>query len=433
MNSWETKRIIIYSPSSLIRVSVGNLFSSLGVRTHQIVLCSTPEVAGHELDRQTPDVLVCDGDLDRGEATGLFRRLAAVLPQGRNSLTMLLTGNRSQVTIAKAASENIDLYVLKPFTPFEVKTAVLEAWASKEHPHQYLEVLTQGKKELAGAQQVESAMRTLEILRSVRESVSSVSSAPRGSSGTFVVGSWKPDHLGGAQVFNKVQYQFLVDLYEFLRRQGRYADAYKVVLRISSGFIFSPGRLSEVLKLAIQTRNYDDIERIHAIFQNADIRSEDMIKVICAALVIAGKFHLKHGDLRKASALFKKAAISAGNRVPLLREVVEALADAGKIAEAREFLNRFPFDSRKNQDFLAMEFLFLDKTAPAHLVLVRGWKLLSDEVRDPVVYRVMVQRLIEYGKWDSAEHLVHDATARWPDLKAKFKRYLPSTRVEATV
>jgi tetratricopeptide (TPR) repeat protein len=231
------------------------------------------------------------------------------------------------------------------------------------------------------------------------------------------------DYDTGLQL-NKIHYKCLIGMFELMQAQNKHAQAYDVVKRVARYFPANPQRLTQVLRLAIVTRSYEDIERYYQTFTTIDIRNEELVKYVCAALVVTGKFYLQNNLMTRAIELFTKAATTAAGRVKILREIIESLVQYDLINEASEFIKRFPSATQSTADYLAMEYLISDKQLAATLLVERGRQLLAKDAHDPVIYRILIKRSIEAGLRDAAETLVQTATQKWPPQAKEFQTLL---------
>jgi len=231
---------------------------------------------------------------------------------------------------------------------------------------------------------------------------------------------------------NKIHYKCLVGLFEVMMKENQWVDAYDVVKRISRYFPANPQRLAQVLRLAIMTKNYDDIERYYQAFSTIDNRSDELIKYVCAALVVCGKFYLHGGHTSRALELFLKAAITANTRTKILREIVIALVDNGMAKDAKDYLNRFPAATQGSSDYAICDLLIMDRTVPATAVIQAGRKHLQAGIQDPMLYEILIKRSFAVGFKDAAENMIHEACKVFPDKKDTFMACAPAAGAAQT-
>jgi hypothetical protein len=179
-----------------------------------------------------------------------------------------------------------------------------------------------------------------------------------------------------------------------------------------------------VLRLAITTQSFEDIERYYQAFVDLDERNDDLIRHICAALVICGKFYLQNNQPRRAIELFQKAAATGSGRTRVIKEIVLALVAHNQAKTADEFLKKFPAEARRSPEYLLCEYVVMDKSVTPSISIDRGQKLLTDKVYDPIVYRILIERSREAQLDDRVENLAREAAERYPEMKEEFLAYL---------
>ena len=417
------KKIVIADASATSRSAISNAMVNLGARQVQISLCSDYEEAEEVIEKQAPKIVIADYDLGRKCGLDLLQKQRAKNPGSKDCLFALVTGNTSQSAVAKAAEEDVDTYILKPFTIDVLRNSLLRAVVVKVSPSDYVKTIEEGKDQMAAGKHDEAI--------AIFTKAKSLDTAP--SLACFYLGQAqqmkkvldgaKADYQSGLQ-YNKIHYKCMVGLFEVLMEQKRFPEAYDVVKRLSQYFPANPQRLTQVLRLAIMTASYDDVERYYRIFTNIDERNPEMVKYVCAALVICGKYYIQRGLQSRALELLTKTAITAAGNTRVLREVVQTLVDAGLVSQTKDFLKRFPPITQSQADYLAMDLLVASHSLSTAKSMEKGWEILRKDIHDPVVYKVMIQKSIEADLPKAATDLAGKASERWPEQAAKFQALL---------
>jgi CheY-like chemotaxis protein len=422
-----TKKILVADASPTSRSSIANALCALGAKMPQIMLAQSYADAEAEIERNKPKIIICDYDLGKRCGLDLFQRLKAQNPDLRDCLFVLVTGNTSQSAVARAAEEDVDTFVLKPFTAEVLRNSILKAAAAKVRPPAYLVEIDKGK-ELIAAGKFDEAIAILEGARKLD---------PSPSLACFYLGQAqqmkkaqdgaKASYSEGLQ-HNKIHYKCMVGLFELLMSEKRFAEAYDVVKRIAHYFPANPQRMSSVLRLAIVTASYEDVERYYRIFTSMEQRDPEMVKYICAALVVCGKHYISTRNGSRALELFEKAAVTAAGSPRILREIILALLDAGLLKQAQPFLARFPAQTQSGADYLAMDLLMRYRTGPLGDVVSRGRDLVGRGIDDPVIYSTLIRASAEAGFVPAAEQLLVQASAKHPEKKAEFDQALKNAK-----
>jgi CheY-like chemotaxis protein len=419
------QKVLIADTSAVTLASLSNTLVSLGANKNSVIATSNFNDAQHELTKNQPKIVICDYDLGNHCGLELVQKQRHQHPESKDTLFILVTGNTSQTAVARAAEEDVDTYILKPYTTNIIRDSIIKLALSKSNPSEYKKKIEEGKAQL-------NAGKADEALASFEEATK-LDSAP--SLAFFYLGQANlvkqaldvaEGNYGKGLSYNKIHYKCLVGLYEIYMAQKRYNEAYDVVKKLSQYFPANPARLTAVLKLAILTKNPDDIEKYYQVFTRIDDRNEEVIKHVCAALVVAGKYYLAKTFKSRAMELFNKAAATAAGRPRILSEMVKALIDAELPKEAREILKQFPPDSHASGLYQSLELWIAHQlnSMSSEAILDRGRSLIAKNLHDPLLYKLMIRLSIEAGLKPAAEQLAGDAAKHWPDQQQEFRRIL---------
>ncbi len=413
------RRILVADPSPSSKASLHSALTDLGARPTNISFVSGFTDAEEAIHKFKPQIVISDYNLGARCGLDLMQKLRAEHPDSKSTLFVLVTGNSSQTAVARAAEEDVDAYILKPFTAFSLRQTLMRTAMTKLQPSNYMKAIEAGKKLLQDGQ-FDDAIKAFDEAKKLN---------PTPSLACFYLGQTnlvkKADKIAETKFaegldYNKIHYKCLIGLYDVLMSQSRFVDAYEIVKRISFYFPANPQRLTSVLKLAIMTKSYDDVERYYQTFTKIDERSEEVIRYVCAALVVCGKYYLSTKVQTRALDLFKKAIPYAVHRPRVMHEIVTSLIDSGLANESAEFLKRAAPALQASPAFKGLELLVFDRTkGTASLSIERGRKLLQEGVEDPLIYQVMVKRSSEEGLTQMTEEMMHRGTRKFPDLKIK--------------
>ncbi|MBI2605779.1 MAG: response regulator [Deltaproteobacteria bacterium] len=421
----ENRKVLIADPSSSSRSSLFNIFRDIGVKPSQLILVNSFNLAASTISSEKPHVVLVEYDLGKRCGIELFQTLRSERPkETKELLFIVVTGNNSQSAVARSAEEDIDAFILKPFTPENVRKIILKTAIMKIKPPQYLETIENGKTALEAGKFDEAEKLFLEA--------TNLDAAP--SLAYYYLGQIrfirkvteeaKGKYAKGLE-FNRIHYKCMVGLYELFMNMQQLANAYEVVKRISQYFPANPKRLAEVLRLAIANAKYEDIEKYYAIFTNIDDRDEMLIKYVCAALVVCGKHYLGTGlNKIRAMQLFQKAAATGTGRGNVIKEIVTTLVDYNLIKEAKGFVERYPADLQGTNDYQMLKFMLLNAEAPLSLIVSTGRDLLGKGVVDERLFRIMLQRSVEAGLNTAAETIAFQAAKHFPKKQQEFMGYL---------
>ena len=425
----ENRKVLIADPSTSSRSGLFAVFRDLGARPNLTLLVNTFSQAQATIISDKPHIVVAEYDLGKRCGLELLQSQREQRPEEtKQCLFVVVTSNTSQTAVARSAEEDIDAYIIKPFTPEVVRKTLMRAALEKIRPRDYMLAIDEGKLAMSEARLDDAEahfMRAMPL-------------DPSPSLACYYLGQAKAlrEIMGEAQGsyqkglgYNRIHYKCMVGLYDLLMKQREHTQAYEVVRRLSQYFPANPKRLAEVLRLAIVTGKFDDIERYYTIFTNIDDRDETLIRYVCAALVVCGKYYLstKVGNNR-AIELFRKASVTAQGRTRVLKEIVLALLDYHLIKEADGFLSKFPPESFNSDEFLLLRFLVYNHSGKPSIIIDQGRALLSRGVVDDRLYTIMIQRSAEADLGAAAEELVHSGSEKFPEKKTYFEEVLSKAR-----
>jgi CheY-like chemotaxis protein len=417
----ESRRVVIADASSVSRASLAGALVHLGAKTAQIGLASSFADAQDQIAKLSPSLVICDYDLGNRCGLELLQAQRVTRPESKDSVFALVTGNSSQSAVARAAEEDVDCFILKPFTAGTLRMSLIRAAVTKMQPSEYLQLIEAGKQAMAAGQIDEGIAKFDEALGKDPSPALAFFYRGQGMELKKSTQGAEGDYLKGLSR-NKIHYKCMVGLFEVLMAQKRFTEAYDIIKRISQYFPANPQRLAQVLKLAIITKSYDDVEKYYQVFTRIDERNDEIINYITAALVVCGKYYLSTGSRARGLELFTKAAITANGRVKILKEIVLALCDASMAKDAQPYLARFPAEQQSGGLYLALELLILEVGgAPGGQILDRGRSLLGRGLEDPILYRVLIRTARRENLGENAEQLRAQAIAKWPELEAELE------------
>lgn len=413
------KKILVVDPSASSRTGIFKIFSDMGAKTNQVILVNNYHSAEEEIRKHKPEIVIAEYDLGKQCGLELLQKQREQNPDSKKMLFLLVTGNSSQAAVARSAEEDIDGFVLKPFTPEVLRRTIMMTAINKIKPPAYNVKIDEAKGLLA-ANDLDGAEKLLN---------EALELDPKPSLALYYLGQVKflrqlaAESEGAYKTglgFNKIHYKCMVGLYEIMMKGQKHKDAYEVVKRISQYFPANPKRLSEVLRLAIINEKYEDVEKYYQIFTNIDERSETLIKYICAALVVCGKYYLQTSNRSRAFELFQKATATSAGRTNIIREVVLSLIEHKLSKEASEFLARFPAEAQSGEEYHLLRFQILNLTGSASAVIALGKELMGKGFVNESLYEIMIGRAREAGNASMAENLLFEAQQKFPESR-KFK------------
>lgn len=216
-----TNKILIADGSKMSRDAVFRIICELGAHALNVNRVETYEEAFNDIKDRKPSIVLSEFDLGKRTGLELMQSLREQVPDSKKSLFVLITGNASQSTVAQAAEEDVDTFVLKPFSATSLRAILVKAIILKISPPGYLKEIEKGKT-LLFETKLDEAKAAFDA---------AVALDPKPALAHFYLGQVELmrealDKASGSYKkgldCNKIHYKCLVGLYELLMKQKNY-------------------------------------------------------------------------------------------------------------------------------------------------------------------------------------------------------------------
>jgi tetratricopeptide (TPR) repeat protein len=347
-------------------------------------------------------LVLSDYEVSGGSGFDLFKVVRVKFASKKDLCLILVTSNISQTAVAKAAEEDVDSFIIKPYTMQSIQENLLTTISSKIKPSPYVVKIEEGKAQLAAGDYT-GAQKTFETAMPLH---------PKPSLAMFYLGQTqyllnekdeaKVKYNKGLQ-FNSIHFKCLIGLYEIFMKDAKFPEAYQVVKKIAKYFPANPERLTQIIRLAVITKNYEDMESYYEIFTQLDERDNNIINYVGAGLFIAGKWQLMEGKPVLALRIFDKIAVSCAEFTKFLRGIITLLFEHNQAKDVPKFLARFHPGSMETEDYMVSEYLCRasDDGDPVQLIKT-GVELFNKNIRDHQCLEVLVKAFEKQGLMDKA-------------------------------
>lgn len=423
----KTKAFIV-DPSPSSRARLMRTLVDMGAKPHSIQTIASFEDAESRI-KEMPQIVISEYRLRDKSGFDLLQTFRKHKGQ-ENSLFILITANASQSLVAQAAEEDIDAYILKPYTQDSLKQSLMFAALSKFFPSPYSTAIEEGKKLLFTGKPEEAKEHFSHAM--VLHDKPALACFYYGQAELMI------NSLQGAEVkyqeglgYNKIHYKCLTHLFDLLYDMNRYGEAYEIVKQIATYFPANPKRLSTVLRLAIMTDNFNDIDSYYELFTSIENRTDELVRYICSAMITCGRYYLLHNYPERAISLFEKVKTTAAGREKYLLYIIQHLIEFSLEDKVDSYFSRFTADTFQTREYLIAEFLVKSRSMGASEILNRVQKLFRDKNISYCVYFVYLRALVTLGKENDAKLALEDAKFLYPDKAYVFQKlFMPKTAQE---
>jgi CheY-like chemotaxis protein len=412
--------VFIVDTASASRRRLAATMVGLGAQMSKVTLHGSFEEAEADMKERKPRIVICDYMIGNRSGLDLLQAQRTAFPEGKDCLFLLVTGNTSQSAVARAAEEDIDSFILKPYTINSLTESIVSAAINKLYPTEYRKIIEEGKQLLFSGR-IDESMTLFE---------KAIGMNPKPALACFYFGQAemmkqaladaRGSFLKGIS-FNKIHYKCLVGLFDLFMSQKSYAEAYDIIRRVQKYFPANPRRLASVIRLAVLNEKFEDIETLYSIFKEMEIRDDDITRHMVAGLIVAAQNRLRKGEQQRAVEVFNDAAVSCAGQTGYLRKIVEILCDNNLPEAVQGVLNRFPPANQSETDFLVSRYLFLNLTAQTGVSIQFGQSLIRDGHHTLSLYLTLAWRMGQFAKKDAAEAMIYDGIKRFPAEKEKFE------------
>lgn len=420
-NYLQENLIYIVDTSGVSRARLARILVDLGANTQKIRTFGSYEQAEHHYKEEKPKIVFSEFRLGCRSGLDLFQSLRQIHSE-KHTLFILITSNSSQAVVARAAEEDVDAFILKPYTINTVKKIFVKTAMDKLYPSEYMKTIEEGKELLLAAEYA----RCLEVFERAKR----LSDTPTLAFFYYGQAEYMLQETSQAEKsyqeglqFNKIHYKCLVGLFDLMMERELYREAYDIVRTIAEYFPANPKRLSTIIHLAVKTENYSDIEDYYNFFVNFTYRSDELTRYVCSALLICGKYYLMKGYTDKAFTLFEKVGITAQQgHTKYLRILIEYLTEFNMTEHYDLFIRRFANDTYDSPDYQVASFLTKHLHMQPAKIVGQCQDFIRKGVHSSSLFYLMIQNNIKLGRTEDMENIYSKAIEMWPEKAQTFYR-----------
>ncbi len=415
----EEQTIVIADNSSASRTRLKKSLLDLGAKQHNIKSCSTFEEAKMIMQKHSPRIVISEYMLGKKSGFDLLREHRETFEQSKKSLFILITANGNQSLVARAAEEDIDSFILKPYTADSLKKILVKTAMDKLYPSPYAIKIEEGKIQLFEGEFETAKELFKEAIKLSKQPTLALFYLGQAEAMQEALEEAKEKYEEGLS-YNKIHYKCLVSLFDLLHEQEKYVEAYQVVRRIAKYFPANPQRLGTVLRLAIKTENVTDIPEYYEPFKSIDERPEYLIKNMSAGLIICGKYYLSKKKATEGIKLFDQAAIISKENPRFLLYIIEFLIFYGELNDINRFIKRFRGNNQKSAEFQMATFLAKTIQMPPQAIIREAMDLIRQGLHTVGIYYVLIQNLTQEHRISEALTYCLEVEKRWPEKQYFF-------------
>ncbi|MBL7663872.1 MAG: response regulator [Bacteriovoracaceae bacterium] len=414
--------IIIVDKGHASKSRLSKTLVEFGARQENVKLFSDFEPALQAYNDYSARLILCDYFIVGGSGFDLFREIRKS-ENGREAINILITSNLSQAAVARAAEEDVDSFILKPYTVNILLENLAQTVAEKLIPSDYLQKINEGRKFLESGN-VEQAEAIFSEAKKLNEKPA-LAHYYNGFS------QYIGKHLNEARdeyneglTHNQIHFKCLKGLFDVHMGQGEIERAYMVAKNLVKYFPLNQERLMISIRLAIQTKSYDDLSGFYDVFLANEEKSDKVINHICAGMYVVGKYFLKNNQKEKAMDLFKKVGLSFGGYYKFIRSTIEILVDCDCDIEASDFFKLYKPEMSKDPGYQVSEYLIKTLTLQNDQIIALGVELIENKYHSLVVYKKVIKAAHLLGNKEYVDKYLRQAKAIFVDKVEELDNYM---------
>lgn len=326
-------KILVLDSNLAARVAVRQSLMELGAQANKIHCVKLLADAKAHISNGGVGLVIADYQLEDGLATNL-------LAENRSYLFLMLSSNNSRAAIAKAAEDEVDEFLFKPYNQEDFRLALEQMVVNWMNPNEAERALAEGKVHLDQGR-LDDAVRCFETAKKDRATYS------RACAYLGQIQSQRTDLDGALKQFeegldsNQMHFKCLNGLYQTYFQQNRVDDAYRILKEIVMNFPENPERLVSAVYLAVKTSNIKDIEVYYSVFDLMTQKTPDSVKHLCSALSVAGHYYLRNRNTVAAMLSFERALQISSAEPKYMEYILNKLRGMGLTDEAERLAGSY--------------------------------------------------------------------------------------------
>jgi tetratricopeptide (TPR) repeat protein len=415
---------LIVDPSAAFCSNMSSSLVAFGLSPSQVKTAKNFESAKKLTKELKPRLLVTEFQV--GESFGLSLVEDQEKMYDENSrISVIASSNNSNSVVAEAAEEQIDIFILKPFSMDTFQKKVASTIEKKMMPSPYTVKIRESrelilKQQYAEAWSLLDAAMKLNPKPTMAHCLKAEALIQQKKLAEAVL-----EFKAGRQ-YQPLHYKCLVGEFETQIDLKKYKEAYELIDVIRKNYPVTPARLNKMIMSAVYSFKFDDLFDFYEIYKSFDQRDPGLAKIMATALLTAGKFAVKDGDLGKAMKFFETGLFAAAKNLDYVEKIINELLKGKGHHEAQLILTRVNPEDITLPAFRLISFRVDEFVLTDNQVIESGKKLINDGMATAEVYRTVVRLLAKQKRNNNAEAVISQAISQFPDLRKELYAMLES-------
>lgn len=417
---------LIVEPSQGFSASIQTCLTELGISATQVITARKFTDAKKIISEKKPRVIVAEYDL--GTDLGLaLMELQSEHYDDNARISIIVTKNSSDSAVAEAAEEQIDAFILKPFSVDTFRQKLSDVFRRKMNPSEYMQKIRDGKG-LIYLKQFDQA---------VTEFLTAKTMDPKPTLACYYAGqSYQAAgkralalaEFKEGRKYQPLHYKCLIGEFENLMEERQYAPAYELVTLIKANYPITSHRLGQIFIAAVFTYHFDDLPNYYQLFLKIEQRSPRLVQLTAMALLTAGRYWIQKQDFKKALECYDMGITASAKDIAYVEKIVNDFIAAKAYDEAQLALQKCSPSDVGTLAHTRISFRIDQYVLNPEQVIDRGRKLINSGDAEPSVFTTVIRLLAERDRISMAESVINTALQKTPSLRQELYGLLEKHR-----
>lgn len=429
-NFLNSQGALVVEPSSAFYTVIQSCLTSFGMEGKRILMANTYKDALTILKTEKPKILITEYMIGKHFGLSLIDAHNEIF-DSLSRISIMVTKEASDNAVAEAAEEQLDAFIVKPFSGADFQKRILEVVKRKMYPSDYFQKIREGK-ELIKNKQTDEAIELFKKIKpmSQKPTLACYYLGECYLSKNDVTAARKEFSEG--RTYNDLHYKCLTGEFDCLMQEKKYPEAFKLVELIRSHFPVTSVRLGKFFIAAVYTENFQELAQFYELYTNLDYRPPELVHLVSIALLTAGRFYLRKKNKEEANKYFELTSNVSGRNIDFLEKIIDELIKSQDILGAEKFLKQIKADDLGTAKHVQLNFKVGVYTFSPEAALEMGRKIVTEGKTTPEVTRKVVQLAIETGKLTLAESLIIKGTSAHPEIRKELYSMLEASTNKAS-
>lgn len=422
------EQILIVDPSATFGLTLVSTLIEMGAPTDKVIFSKKYEDAQKIIQDINPKILITEYFVGQKLGLSLIEQQGQKLGEA-NKISIMITHNASTSSIAEAAEEHVDDYILKPFSKGQMKVRLAEVIKRKMNPSTYSLKIREGKKYLFAN---EFAKAEIEFLEAMKLNEKPTLAHYYVGYSKFLQKNFTNALLEfrSGRLLQPLHFKCLIGEFDSYFEQKKYEDAYKLSPILLENYPVSPRRLANIIMTAVFSQQYEQIPKYYDAFKTLDHKTPELVKVFSAALLSAGKYQMKKKNLQAANACFEMGVSILGSDVKYLEQIIREFLKIQAPEFASNYLSKFPVHEVGLAPYARLGFLIDSQLLASHQAILKGKKLVAQGHACADSYLTLLDLVLQDSKMTLAEDIAGKAVRDFPTLRTKVYQKIEDRKTE---